>query len=113
MNNKITAPAGTEATITSNTQTNIITPVETKISRVLRELLKGRRFNRFEAETRLHDHCLHTTVASIQRDYGIDVSRQFETVPGYMGYPARVCRYWITYEERVKFLARCPQWGEQ
>lgn len=64
-----------------------------KIHRVLRALASGRSFNRFEAERVLHDHCLHTTVASIQRDYGISVYREMETVPGYEGIPTRVCRY--------------------
>lgn len=76
-----------------------------KIHRVLRALASGRSFNRFEAEWALHDHCLHTTVASIQRAYGINVYRELETVPGYEGAPTRVCRYQLLPAERVRAQA--------
>ncbi|MBL1320109.1 MAG: hypothetical protein COA63_003480 [Methylophaga sp.] len=75
----------------------------TKTARVLAALMSGRSFNRFEAERELHDHCLHSTVATLGRKYGITISRQFETVPGYQGMPTSVCRYWITLEERKRF----------
>ncbi|WP_156885276.1 hypothetical protein [Acidihalobacter ferrooxydans] len=67
----------------------------------MRALASGRSFNRFEAEQALHDHCLHTTVASIQRDYGISVYREMETVAGYEGAPTRVCRYKLLPHERA------------
>lgn len=73
-----------------------------KIHRVLRALASGRSFNRFEAERALHDHCLHTTIASIQRDYRISVYREMETVPGYEGAPTRVCRYWLLPAELTR-----------
>ncbi|MEJ2633370.1 MAG: hypothetical protein P8011_00470 [Acidihalobacter sp.] len=76
-----------------------------KIHRVLRALATGRSFNRFEAERALHDHCLHTTVASIQRDYGISVYREMETVAGYEGAPTRVCRYRLLSPERARAQA--------
>ena len=73
-----------------------------KIHRVLEALARGRRYNRFEAERELADHCLHSTVAEIQHDFGIRVDRIFETIPGYLGVPTRCCRYWITEDERPK-----------
>lgn len=76
----------------------------TKISRVFNALLLGRSFNRFEAERELHDHCLHTTVSTIQQQKGIAISRAMETVPGYLGNPTRCCRYWITPAERQRFV---------
>lgn len=73
-----------------------------KIQRVFSALMNGQSFNRFEAERKLHDHCLHTTVSTIQQKYGIHVAREFETVPGYMGLPTRCCRYWIPEDERSR-----------
>lgn len=52
----------------------------TKLFNVLLALAQGRSFNRFEAERELHDHCLHSTVSTIQR-LGVRVYRQRETVP--------------------------------
>lgn len=70
----------------------------TKKQRVLAALLR-RSYNRFEAERELHDHCLHSTASSIQRD-GVAVARRWETVPGFMGSKTRVCRYWIAEVDR-------------
>jgi len=72
--------------------------VPTKFSRVLAYLVTGRSLNRFEAERRLHDHCLHSTVARIQ-GYGVRVDRHTEVVPGFGGNPTRVARYRIADEE--------------
>jgi|GEM_PF-938544 hypothetical protein len=69
--------------------------------RVLEALARGGTYNRFEAERALSDHCLHSTVATIQ-DLGVKVAREFETVPGYRGLPTRVRRYWLTPEEIPK-----------
>jgi len=75
----------------------------TKTARVLAALMLGRSFNRFESERQLHDHCLHSTVSTLEKKYGITISRKFETVSGYQGNPTRVCRYWIVLEERIRF----------
>ena len=63
-----------------------------KWRRVLAAFLTGQSYNRFESERVLSDHCLHTTVATLQR-FGLIIDRNFETVPGYMGISTRVCRY--------------------
>lgn len=76
---------------TSKTNNNILPK---KWERVLAALISGKSYNRFEAERRLNDHCLHTTVATIQ-GMGVLIQREFETVPGYMGIQTRVCRYWL------------------
>lgn len=65
-----------------------------KWQRVLAAFYLGENFNRFEAERKLSDHCLHTTVSTLQ-DMGLVVARRFETVPGYKNIPTRVCRYWL------------------
>lgn len=74
------------------------TPIPKKWQRVLSALLDGRTFNRFESERQLNDHCLHTTVSTLQ-DMGVTILREFETVPGYQGIPTRVCRYWLEQSE--------------
>lgn len=68
-----------------------------KWRRVLSAFASGRSWNRFEAERELHDHCLHTTVSTIQQK-GIPVSRKDEIVPGYQGIPTHVSRYWLDKE---------------
>lgn len=63
---------------------------------VLRYLLNVGSLNRFEAETRVNDHCLHTSIASLRRDFGIECGRAFETVACLKGRATtKVKRYWI------------------
>jgi hypothetical protein len=82
----------------------------TKKKRVLLALCK-RSYNRFESERLLSDHCLHSTVSTIQNQHGIDVCRKFEEVPGYMGTKTRVCRYWIQPENVEKALKTAKFWS--
>lgn len=74
----------------------------TKIERVYMTLMEGKSLNRFEAARLLHDHCLHTTVSTIQQKYCVTIKRIFEAVRGYMGNPTTVCRYWIDIKERER-----------
>jgi hypothetical protein len=67
---------------------------QVKWRRVLTALLAGRSFNRFDAERELHDHCLHSTVATIESK-GVRIARRVERVPGFQGLPTDVCRYWL------------------
>lgn len=69
-------------------------PIPKKWQRVLRAFLEGKSFNRFEAERQLNDHCLHSTVSTLQ-SFGVTIFRESETVKGWQGLPTRVCRYWI------------------
>ncbi len=87
----------TEHAIAVDGSTRRATP-RGKIGRILAELARGASLHRFQAE-RLGDHVLHSTVAKIQR-YGIFVDREWITVPGYAGHPTRVCRYWLSDEQR-------------
>lgn len=65
-----------------------------KWATVLRYLLDLKSLNRFEAERRVNDHCLHSTVSYLNREFGIVIDRSFETVPALKGRAtARVCRY--------------------
>jgi len=70
-----------------------------KNERVFQALMSGRSFNRFEAERQLFDHCLHSTVATLEKKHDITISRKYEAVRGYMGASTKCCRYWIEKEE--------------
>ncbi len=70
-----------------------------KRKRVLGALLAGGSYNRFEAEQELSDHCLNSTIAELGTFAGINISRCWEVVPGYLGAPTRCKRYWIEPEE--------------
>ena len=70
-----------------------------KWERVLDYFLMGRSLNRFEAETRVNDHCLHSTISGLQRDSGLTFDRTFEIVPCLRGTSeVRVKRYWLRHE---------------
>lgn len=83
-------------------------PIDTKARHVLEFFMTGKSSNRFEAERRLHDHCLHSTVSTLQNSFGIQISRLTETVPGYKGRPTRCCRYWIDEKERQRIKEKTP-----
>lgn len=82
--------------------------VPKKWERVLAAFYRGQSFNRFEAERALNDHCLHSTVSTLQ-DMGLVIERQFETVPGYRNIPTRVCRYWIHPESKERARKLLPK----
>lgn len=83
-----------------------MTPVQTtKKSRVLAALMRGEKHTRFSAARILHDHCLPSTVSELQSSYGVVISRQLITVPGFGGAPTNCCEYWIDNEERRRFRA--------
>ena len=83
-----------------------------KWRRVLAALLTGRSFNRFEAERDLSDHCLHSTVSTIQAK-GVRIARKTEQVPGYQGIPTECCRYWIAEDEMPKARALLERTGRE
>ena len=67
----------------------------TKLKTILLQFVMGRNMNRFEAENH-HDHCLHSTVSTLQNDYSILIARQSETVPCLRGRSSVRCmRYWL------------------
>jgi hypothetical protein len=90
----VLAVAGAVPTATSNQRYQFIPT--TKKERVLSHFLTGAKLNRFEAESIVHDHCLHSNVSTLQREHGLVIDRVFETVPALRGLAtARVCRYWL------------------
>lgn len=74
-----------------------------KWKRVLAALYGGRSLNRFQAERELHDHCLHTTVASLEAR-GVRIAREDERVPGYFG-TVYCKRYRLAPESRERAAA--------
>jgi hypothetical protein len=82
---------------------NTDTPRPLKWKRVLDGFVSGRSYNRFQAERELNDHCLHSTVSTLQ-GMGISIQRRMETVPGFKGCPTEVKRYWLAPESRQKAL---------
>lgn len=69
--------------------------IGSKIENMLRVFLSGISLNRFEAEEH-HDHCLHSTVSTLQNGYGIKIDRKSETVPCLRGRSTVRCMcYWL------------------
>ena len=82
-----------------------LTRSDTKIGRILQLLLAGHSLNRFDAE-RHNDHCLNTTVATLQA-HGIVIDRHPEQVPCLGGRAvARVKRYWLDNDPANQARAR-------
>ncbi|MBA4056704.1 MAG: hypothetical protein C0490_18465 [Marivirga sp.] len=91
---KIKATGDNQVASESTTKNPNDNPIPKKWQRVLKALLIGKSYNRFEAERLLNDHCLHSTVSTLQ-SFGVTIFRETETVKGWQGLPTRVRRYWI------------------
>lgn len=94
-NPEISAPGSGSASNPHDTEPPL------KWKRVLNALVAGQSFNRFEAERELADHCLHSTVSTLQSK-GVRILRRTERVPGYMGIPTECRRYWIDPQSRQR-----------
>lgn len=89
-----TTNTGDSATTASGTP-NKSAPTGTKVENVLRLFVGGKNMNRFEAE-RHHDHCLHSTVSTLQNEHDIKIDSVFESVPCVRGTKRVRCkRYWL------------------
>ena len=67
----------------------------TKLETILGLFVNGLNMNRFEAENH-YDHCLHSTVSTLQNNYVIKIARQSETVACLRGRSSVRCmRYWL------------------
>ena len=80
-----------------------------KLERVLSHLAAGNSLNRFEAEYRVNDHCLHSTMSALKHRFGICYSKRTEVVPGYEDAPTTVARYWLEEPEFCKANATLQQ----
>lgn len=90
--------------------------LKTKKARVFEAFLRGEKHTRFTAARELHDTCLHSTVSTLQHDYGIQIARTLVTVPGYMGSPTQCCLYWLEQEEIDKYsdrIKKAPDTSDQ
>jgi hypothetical protein len=84
----------TATTINSNEQ-YFKAAHKSKLATILKVFLSGQSLNRFDAE-RYHDHCLNSTVSSLQNHHGVLIKRQRETVPCLDGKATTsVNRYWL------------------
>ena len=78
---------------------NSMPRADTKIDRVLAYFLDGGSLNFIEAQQKLHDRNLHSTVSALQNNHGINVSRKGETVAGYQGHSTPCKRYWMELDD--------------
>jgi hypothetical protein len=86
---------GLSTTTTTNDTPNSNGSKSTKLKTIHKWFLDGKSLNRFEAEA-LHDHCLNTTVSTLQNVYGVKINRKRETVPCLGGMATvSVNRYWL------------------
>jgi hypothetical protein len=65
---------------------------------------QGKRLHRFSAE-RLADHCLPSTVSSLQRKHSIEFSREWVEVPNRFRKQTRVKLYYLQGEHLFKAQA--------
>ena len=79
------------------------TPKTTKLATILRLFVSLKSLNRFDAEHH-HDHCLNTTISTLQNGHGIQLDRERESVPCLGGMATvSVNRYWLnTKPENIK-----------
>ena len=113
---KTKATGGNQMAFKTQTQELNDNSIPKKWQRVLKAFLEGKSYNRFEAERQLNDHCLHSTVSTLQ-SFGVTIIRVTETVKGWQGLPTRVCRYWIDNSEenikRAKHLLKITNTNEE
>lgn len=95
---KMAVGLGTTTTTGNTKQADSTTakaPKTCKLATILELFVSGKSLNRFEAE-RHHDHCLHSTVSTLQNGHGIQIDRGRESVPCLGGTAsASVARYWL------------------
>ena len=84
---------------------------KTKIETILGLFIGGKSMNRFEAEQH-HDHCLHSTVSTIQNQHLITIASEYERVPCMGGDgTVRVKRYWLdTNPKNIKAACALLEW---
>lgn len=104
---KAAPPNKENAAIETNFNDAQFNGAQLKWQTTLRHLLRGPR-HRFDAE-RWSDHTLHSTVASLQQDYGVQIDRAWCEVPTRFGKPCRVKLYWVAELSRnhaMRLVAR-------
>jgi hypothetical protein len=80
---KMAVGLGTTTTTKDSKQTDPTTTrpsKTTKLTTILVLLVRGKSLNRFEAEHH-RDHCLNSTISTLQNGHGIVIDRERETIP--------------------------------
>lgn len=73
---------------------NLIPPkTPIKKARVLHYLCCGHKINRFDAEKRLNDHALNSTVSELKNDNGVVIARRWIKVPGFQNESTNCVEY--------------------
>jgi len=90
---------------TSNTKSIKIVK-EGKLDKMLRLFASGMSFHRFQAE-RVGDHCVHSSVADLQKRHGIYFDREFAKVNNRFGSQTAVKRYWLEGDNLAKARKIC------
>jgi len=72
----------------------------TKKFKILSEFARGRKLHRFIAEP-IGDHCLHSTVSTIESEHSLEFSRERITVPTRFG-TTNVTLYWFDADNQAK-----------
>lgn len=72
-----------------------------KLDTMLRRFAQGEKHHRFTAE-QVADHCLHSTIASLQKKHGIYFDRMFIKVRNRFGTDTHVKLYWLEGENLEK-----------
>ena len=58
--------------------------------------LGERGMNCFQAANQYHDYVSRSSISDFRRNFGIEFSRKYETVPGHNGTKVDCCRYWLS-----------------
>lgn len=83
------------ALLVTDTTTTPSHDSKTKLETILHLFVRGISLNRFDAEHH-HDHCLHSTVSTLQNQHLITIASEYERVPCLGGAgTVRVKRYWL------------------
>ncbi len=84
-----------------------------KIARVLLALCQGQSLTRFDAEWKLSDHTLPSTISTLKNEHNVLVLKKSVTVPGYQSQPTVCTLYSIDLEENnlTHCLRLLKMWG--
>ncbi len=83
------------------TRSNLKPKPSGKLESMLYRFACGKKFHRFSAE-RVMDHCLPSTISSLQQAHGIWFARKWISVPNRLGTETRVMSYWLEGKDLEK-----------
>jgi len=81
---------------------------------MLHHFAREKHLHRFQAEHPPYlDHCLHSTVSALQKNYGLYFSRKRVNVPNRAGSETSVMLYWLEGVSLNKARALCGLTAEE